>query len=451
MANSGELELTTEDVRRLVADAVREAVRAADVPKAEDRPAPPSAPAVLRRKPERISIARMIRAMRDKAWDRFPLERDYVQAARELANLRDADPSNAVLPTNLELHSQILEQADLPAPERPALRAWIESVRAMGEGTTAAGGALVPPQYLQEAFIHALMGPIAFRQAPGVDVIPVNSNLVYFPREVTAPASGVSAEAGTLTSADATFAQQSITIQKQYAYAQFSNELLADANPAFDRYIARTLVRSLTRKQDQQYLEGTGVAPQITGLGAYSGLTSGYTPAANGDSWSAQGALDEVIDLVYILRTAGVEPNAWIMHPRTMQSLAKVKDSQGRYVLESVNQVFGAPVLIPAAGSLETQIAPTPPTPYRATLLGLPVLLSDQISITETQGSASNATHVYLGDFNFARVLERQAIELATSEHIAFTTDQTAVRAIGRSAIVLLAPAAFIKQGGIIP
>jgi hypothetical protein len=39
---------------------------------------------------------------------------------------------------------------------------------------------------------------------------------------------------------------------------------------------------------------------------------------------------------------------------------------------------------------------------------------------------------------------------MAISEHIYFTTDQTAVRVSGRSSIVLLQPAAFIKQTGII-
>ncbi len=37
------------------------------------------------------------------------------------------------------------------------------------------------------------------------------------------------------------------------------------------------------------------------------------------------------------------------------------------------------------------------------------------------------------------------------SEHVAFNTDQTAVRVSGRMAPVLIAPGAFTKQSGIIP
>jgi hypothetical protein len=54
-----------------------------------------------------------------------------------------------------------------------------------------------------------------------------------------------------------------------------------------------------------------------------------------------------------------------------------------------------------------------------------------------------------MGDFNFAHILERQAIELAQADQILFTTDQTAVRVTARTAIVLLAPAAFMKQTGV--
>jgi HK97 family phage major capsid protein len=443
------MELTVDQLKQLVTEAVGAAVREADQPKAEDRP-PVAAPNVNFNRPIRPSISRAILAMRDGNWDRFPVERDiFRDAAREVLGLSDEVPAtNPVIPLGPIAAYRVLEAVGAKATVTPAVREW--AIRAMGEGTTAAGGALVPPEFLQEAFTWAILGPIAFRNAPGVDVIPVNSNVVYFPRETAVPASAAAAEAATLTATDATFAQQSITIQKQYAYAQFSNELLADANPAFDTYIARTLTRSLARFQDKQYLEGNGTAPNVLGLGSYSGLTTGYTASANGDSYSASGAPDKLIDLVFALRSVGVEPNAWIMHPRTLQSLAKVKDSSGRYILESVGGTFGAPV-VPASGSLTTNSSGAVPSPFRAMLLGYPVLLSDQIPINETQGSSSNATHIYLGDFNFARVLERQGIELATSPHVAFTTDQTAVRAIARSAIVLLAPAAFVKQGGIIP
>jgi hypothetical protein len=137
------------------------------------------------------------------------------------------------------------------------------------------------------------------------------------------------------------------------------------------------------------------------------------------------------------------------MHPDVMSNgLAHATDANGRYLLESIGGVFGAPIPVPNIGALPTQITYVTP-PWKAMLMGSPVYFSAQIPESETQGGKSDCTHVYIGDFNFAHILERQAIELARSDQILFTSDQTAVRVTARSAIVLLAPTAFIKQSGV--
>jgi HK97 family phage major capsid protein len=399
-------------------------------------------------KPVDFSYVRTINALREHSWRGAELERDVVQATSEIWNIKPEkekrDLSDSVMiPSSLSNWRTTLQKAAL----HPEIN--IPAFRAASEASTGAGGALVPPEYLQDQYTLSLQGPVAFVNTPGVTDIPVKSNSVFFPRETVMPTSGAYAEAATITESDPTFGQQNVIIKKQAALNQFSNELLADAIPEYEQEISKSLVRSLTLYQDQQYLEGTGSGAQIVGLGSYSGLTTGYTAATDGDSYSAAGAADKLINLVYAARIAGWEPSAWIMHPRVMQSLAKVKDSQNRYVLESVGGVYGAPLAIPNVGALPTQNVYQVP-PWKALLLGIPVLFSNQIPITETQGGSSAATHLYLGDFNLARRLVRQAIEMAISEHIYFTTDQTAVRVSGRSSIVLLQPAAFIKQGGII-
>ena len=425
------------------------AVRAMNTVDPQDRPAGSASPVgsnVNLKRPQKISLAKAIIAMREGTWRDSGLENELSEATKEKYGF--AEPKSFALPSNPEAWSDVLEATDAPIEGRKALREW--AVRAMSEGTTSAGGALVPAQYLQDLFVLSPQTAVAFRNAPGVESMPVNSNVVYLPRETVMPSSAAYAEAGTISATDATFAQQAITIKKQAAYSQFSNELLADATPAFEAYIAKTLARSLALFQDLQFLEGSGSGNNVTGLGSYSGLTTGYTAATNGDSYSAAGAADLLINLVFALRIAGVEPSAWIMHPRTLQSVSKIKDSQNRYVVESIGGVFGAPVAIPNTGQLQTAIGPTPPV-WRAQLLGIPVLLTSQIPINETQGSSNVSSHLYIGDFSFARVLDRQSIEMSISEHIAFTTDQTAVRVTARSAPVLLAPAAFTKQVGIIP
>ena len=48
------------------------------------------------------------------------------------------------------------------------------------------------------------------------------------------------------------------------------------------------------------------------------------------------------------------------------------------------------------------------------------------------------------------KILERAAIDIAISEHILFTTDQTAMRAIWRGSLALTQPTAFAAVAGFI-
>ncbi len=433
-------------------------------------------------RPQHLSLSNVVRAIGSGSWADFKLERDFAQAVQGLLLEDDHEQGVAfAIPSSRTALFKVLAQTDFnfgQGKNSPAIRDWaaragerealmtyaalrgdVPSLQAAyrdaGEGSTGAGGALVPPEFLQELYTLSIQTSVAFANAPGVTRIPVKSNLVYFPRETVMPASAVYAEAGTISETDPTFGQQSITIKKQAALNKFSNELLADSTPEYEAIIAKSLARSVGLRQDFEYLEGDGTGAHVLGLGSYTGLTAGYTAATNGNFWGDQATSSVVPGTDYPLkvlgaaRGAGWEPNAWLMHPDVMTlGLALAKDVNGRYLLESVGGVFGAPVAVPNIGALPTQITYVTP-PWKAMLLGAPVFMSAQIPKNETQGDETACTHVYTGDFNFAHILERQAIEMARADQIYFTTDQTAVRVTARSAIVLLAPAAFIKQSGV--
>lgn len=442
------------------------------------------APNINRNRPRHLRLSSMVRAIGADSWSGFEAERDFAQAIQGMFLSEDHEPGVSVaLPTTRTAFLRAVAEAKInlgQGTDQTAIRDWAArsadweefalsrltagdyagaqwGMRAANEGSTTAGGALVPPEFLQELYTLSIQTAVAFANAPGVTRIPVKSNLIYFPRETVMPASASYAEAATITATDPTFGQQALTIKKQAAYNQFSNELLADSTPEYEAIIGKSLARSLGLRQDFEYLEGDGTGAHVLGLGSYSGLTAGYSPSTNGDAWGraynttgpVEAGTTFPLQMLGKARAAGWEPNAWIMHPDVMSNgLAHATDAQGRYLLESIGGVFGAPIPIPNVGALPTQITYVTP-PWKATLLGTPVLMTSQIPETETQGGSSDCTHVYIGDFNFAHILERQAIELARSDQIAFTTDQTAVRVTARSAIVLLAPGAFLKQSGV--
>ena len=388
---------------------------------------------------QRISISRAIRAMKNGSWKDAPFERDWMQAAREALPFQgakdddDADRNAFLVPTTREAAAAVAEYAGFKMADSnvgklaAAYRDMAEAQTISITGDTS-GGALVPPQFLQDEFVLSAQSAVAVKNAPGVDTIPVTSSVIYLPRETTLAGGAAYAEAGIIAATDSAFARQQFIIEKLAALSQYSNELLADSNPALDAYLSRSLARRISLLEDLQFLTGNGTSPNLQGIVGYSnvtGLTIGSMAALDA------AVADKFIDAVYTIREQNVEPNAWIMTPKCLSFVSKIKDTQGRYLFQAMGGNFGAPVVMPNAGALATQTTYQTGA-WKGMLLGYPVLLSTQLSDAD----------LILGDFNFVRILRRQAFELAVSPHILFTTDQTAVRVTSRVALAITIPEA---------
>jgi len=441
----------------VVKNATTEAVRAVNTVKEEDRPgaggATVSSVNLRRYGPPRLGNA--MKGLFAGQWRRSQaFEHDLAQAAGEMFAFKEvegvddgADPVIAeygsvksnrsiVWPkTREEMYDVLYAMGEKPAAKNVA--DVDAAIKAMSEGTSGTSG-LVPIQYAQDRFAYALVSTIAVKQVPGIETMPVVSNLVILPSEQTRAGGSTALEAGLLTAQDATLTQQTITVKKQYGYRQYSNELLADATPAWMEFLANTLVRDVALVQDLQFIEGSGSTSNIQGIVGYSGLTTGASLGANGRSPT----LDDFYDTQYALRLANAEPDFVICHPRVINSLGKLKDSTGNYLLSNRNGVnspasfgTGLPGAAPKAVLLDT----------------LPVWFSSQINIARTVGTSSDCTTAIVGKASQVLLLERQGIEIAYSEHVAFANDQSAARAIARSAIAILQPTAVATIAGIRP
>jgi HK97 family phage major capsid protein len=436
--------LSENEVESLVSKAVTKAVKALNTVDEDARPVAPTKAAAFNRGSyglPNLGIA-VKSAFRGQTVNGGEFEKDFSQTAAEIFGYKGAAGDDS-------LTARSVVWPKTPEEARAVLHAMGETkhatrvdsaIKAATEGTTTAGGYLVPPMYAQEAFQYALVPNIVFRNLPGVTTMPVKSNLVYLPREDSRAGGATAAEAGSLSAQDVTFAQQAITIKKAYGYRVFSNELLADADPSWNEFITKTLLRDVALFADQQQLEGTGSSNEITGLAAISGVTSGPSLGANGAALS----FDNLYTAVYNLRLANVEPQsgtgAWIMHPRTLNSLMQLKDSSNQYLLTAA-QGYNAPMAL--SGGFATSNGP------KASLLGIPVYVSTQIAINRTTGSNSDTSNVYLVDSSKLVLLERQGIELAFSDQVGFATDQSAYRAIARHGIAAVQPTAVEKITGV--
>ncbi len=450
------LTLTLEQLQQTVTGAVTAALKAINTVDPDERPgaAAKSAPAFNR---SRYALPRLGVAMKALHAGAFrassAFERDVSDAAAELFGYKGAKDDNENDPVVAEVgagrgYRSLIwpktraEFADvLLAMGERAKAGEIDrvdaAIRAMAEGTGSAGGFLVPTQYLQDQFAYALVSTTALRQVPGIQTMPVTSNVIALPRESAKAGASQIAESAPLTAQDATLAQQTITIRKQFGYRLYSNELLADATPAWMEFLANTLVRDVALQQDIQFLNGSGVAPEIQGLIGYSGITAGPSLGANGSSPT----FDHLFDGVYNLRAANAEPDFAIGHPRVLNSLSKIKDTTNNYLLSNAGG-YGVPSLM--STGLRDAAAP------KAVVLGfLPVWFSSQLPINLTVGTSTDCTTAILGNSRNVVILERSGIEVAYSEHVAFNADQSAARAIGRAAVAVLQPGAVETITGI--
>lgn len=463
------VELTPEQlaahpaVQQLLQQTAEAAVRAVNTVNPDDRPSVggairdySQAPAYLRR---RYPMPRLGNAMRSGARGNVRtseiFEHDFAQAASEIfgytraTEAPDDDPivlelgatgvrsyRSIVWPKSREEFADVLYEMG----EKKHAEKIQGAIRAMGEATAGAGGALVPTVYAQDKFAYALVSTTVIRQIPGIQTLNVPGFTVLLPRESVAAGAASAAEAGALATQDPTFAQQTITIKKQYGYRVYSNELLADGNPDVNEFLANSLVRDVGLRQDIQFLEGDGTGNNITGFFAYSGVTAGPGLGANG----ATPTFDHLFDFLYNLRLANVEPDFLAAHPRYLNSLSKIKDTTNNYLLSNAGG-YNAPMVMGTG-------LPAAVTAPKAVLLGVyPVWFSSQINIARTVGSSADCSVVYFGNRNNIVIVEAKGIEVAFSEHVAFANDQTAARAIGRAAIAVLQPAALGVMTGVRP
>ena len=90
----------------------------------------------------------------------------------------------------------------------------------------------------------------------------------------------------------------------------------------------------------------------------------------------------------------------------------------------------------------------TAPAEYTA----LRRLISNQVSVTETQGSSNAASTIFAGDFSMAALALRQGITIESSRvsDDAYSKNMVHVRAITRFDIAWLRPALFGRLIGVL-
>jgi HK97 family phage major capsid protein len=301
------------------------------------------------------------------------------------------------------------------------------NTRAMGESTQGAGKELVTPVQANE-IIELLRDKVVVAQAGAQERTLPKSGQLDIPTRTGKATTYWIGEGSQITAADLSYGTLQLRAKKLAAFVVVSNELIADSTPGVEQDVRNDLVLSLGEAEDLAFLAGTGQNNQPTGISVNSNTTSYTLAGDSGDG--ATPDFDDIYNMIFELQNAKGDPGkaAFVMHPRTLNSLLKLKDSQNRYL-------FQFDLSQKTAGSL----------------FGIPVFVSTQVAVDQTKGTSTDCSYIILGQFDQAVIARHAVLEIEASSEFLFQNDQTAIRAISRLDFGLRQPAVFVVTDGVRP
>jgi HK97 family phage major capsid protein len=271
----------------------------------------------------------------------------------------------------------------------------------------ASGGQLVVPQYLP-GILPVLTRPllIADLLASGTTV----SNLLTYMKETAfVNAAGSVLEGAAKPESALTFVATSDPVRKLATFMPVSEEMLEDV-PAIRSYIDSRLVLFVQIVEENQLLNGSGVAPDILGITKRAGLAPAFDITAAPGVSNAEGVF---IQAQKIYWSSFLMPTGIIMNPGNWAVTALLKTTTGEYL-------GGGPF-----------VQATPPQ-----LWGLP------IAVTPAQAAGT----CWIGAFNQACQIFRRGgfrVEASNSHQDFFVKNLVAIRAEERLALCVYRPGAI--------
>ncbi len=302
---------------------------------------------------------------------------------------------------------------------------YVEVNKVMGSAVGTAGGFLIPPEY-SNAVIELLRDKAVIRQM-GPTVFQMNSDTLSFNRQTGSTVAYWVEEGDEKTESDITLGQETLVLKEVAGITRVNNNLLADSSPAVDTLIKTDLVKVLTLAEDLAFIQGTG-GPQP--LGIYNDPLIPTTTLGAGDG--ATPSFDDLWDAQLAIEVANGNFNGWLIHPRTKNTLRKLKDGNGNYIYTTGDLNKGE----------------------HDALLGIPVFKSNQIPITLTFGAGpADQSYIILGDWTEFVIGEKagEGFMLDVSPHRYFEFDQTAIRLVRRMDCLARQPDSFYIVRGVRP
>jgi len=278
----------------------------------------------------------------------------------------------------------------------------------MEQATNTKGGFLVDTAYSSD-FIDILRPRVVMRQM-GARTVPMPDGNLTTRKKTAGTSASYVGERVPAPKTEATVGQITMSAKRLTALVPITNQLIRRASMNVQMMIRDDLVEGVSRKEDQQFLRGTGSATAPTGLRNL--IAAGNVIAAN-----ATVNLANVTNDLGKLRLAVLNANipmtqcGYIMSPRSLLFLENLRDANGNKAFPEV-----------AEGRLGMY-------PIGVTT-----------SVPDNLGAGTNQSEIYFGDFAQFMIGDTEQIAIAASDiaayddggtiRAAFSNDETVVRLI---------------------
>ena len=280
------------------------------------------------------------------------------------------------------------------------------ALKALSEGTAADGGYLFPNEFMNE-LVKALPEFNVMRQY--VRIVPMKRDQMDIATLVSGPKVFWTGENAAKTTTSAHFGADQLVAKKLAAILYASDELIEDSD-IFDvvSLIIQLFAEEIGREEEKVIWTGNGTT-QPEGIDASNAVATVSTGVQT---------FDAIINLYYSLPRQYRQNAAFFANDNTAKSLSKLKDSQGRYLLDnSVRDGEGD------------------------TIKGKRLVISNWVPDGKIYFMDGKRLY-FLGE------RKRMTVKVSQETETAFVHDQTAIRVVSRIAGAVVLPAAGRQIAG---
>lgn len=329
--------------------------------------------------------------------------------AQMIAKMRNVSPVEVLKAWGYEREASAVAKAQTEVVQR-----------ALGQGTLADGGVLVPTEFSSE-IIALLRNKTAVRQL-GARAVPMGASL-EIPRQSSSASAHYVGENLPVAPSQPGTGSIRLTEKKLMALVPMSNDLIRNASVSAEQFVRDDLVQAIALKEDSTAVFGTGGEYSPRGLASLVDGSHAYnTTASTQNAPTLAEVKKELAKAKRYLKSANIPMSrlGWIISPRTEEYLYGITDGNG-------NSVFQAAL---DSGSLH----------------GAPLVVTNQIpeNLTWSVDASTDVTRIVFGDFDQFIIGESMGLEVEMFPNATYdsngagtivsgiSSDQSVVRAIAK-------------------